>query len=119
MPPCQTTAHIIAVSDLHISATQMSAGEAPKFTSDFSYDEIFASFSQYLLNCAAEAASSWQLLILGDGLDFLNTRTVHDQKPLSPNSKFAETHSKLDVIFDVYPQFFCLFGAAARQQFPY
>lgn len=102
--------HIIAVSDLHLSATQTSVGENPKIREGFFYDDIFARFSHHLLSCAAEADGSWRLLILGDGVDFLHTRTIRDQNPLCPSSKFAETHSKLDLIFDAHPQFFASLG---------
>jgi UDP-2,3-diacylglucosamine pyrophosphatase LpxH len=102
--------HLLSVSDLHLSATQPSPGTPLKVREGFFFDADFAKFAQTYIDQAQISDSQWHLLILGDGFDFLHTRTEDDSTGIFPASLYSNSRKKLDLIFAAHPQFFDSLG---------
>lgn len=103
---------IIIVSDLHASVYYDTGIGALTPGEDFLYDAAFARFLDDLSECGVKEGRNWQLLILGDLLDFLETemRSQSDKNYALDRSE-ANTLSKLERIAQAHGG---LFGALGR-----
>src|SRR6266508_2230293 len=81
--------HLLSVSDLHLSATQPIPDRPLKVREGFFFDADFAKFAQTYIDQAQISDSQWHLLILGDGFDFLHTRTEDDSTGIFPASLYS------------------------------
>lgn len=102
--------NIIAISDLHLSASRFQVNDTSTIVDGFADDEAFSKFTQHLVASAKEAGGIWRFLILGDGLDFLHTKIGYDKHRFCHISNFEVNRIKLELIFDAHHHFFSSLG---------
>src|SRR5215216_3430910 len=96
---------LIILSDFHISAVQDAKSGDSVAYEGFHYDVAFSHFMDHLLERVKSEDAEYEILMLGDFLDFLHTKVPLTEKDFLTTTQ-ASSLEKLQAILRAHPLFF-------------